>query len=76
MSNPPEFFYSWACWGVQEIGDVLLLISHTTNGYYFIERKTGKVARSHIFFDRLASPDTQPHQQINAENLNEFFKHW
>ena len=76
MSNPSELFYSWACGGAQEIGNNLILVSHMTNGYYFVERKSGKVARSNILFDRYASANTQPHQQIRAENLSEFLKHW
>ncbi len=76
QASPPEMFYTPLAGGVQQVGDEYLLISHITNAYFFLERKTGKIVRSNVFRDAKKGHSFRSVQDIRAEDLSEFLSHW
>ncbi len=76
QASPPEMFYTPLAGGVQQVSDDYLLISHITNAYFFLERKTGKIVRSGVFRDAKKGHSFRSVQEIRAEDLTEFLSHW
>lgn len=76
QASPPEMFYTALAGGVQQVGNDYLLISHITNAYFFLERKTGKIVRSGVLRDAKKGHSVRNVQDIRAEDLTEFLSHW
>lgn len=75
-SSPPEMFYTPSCGGVQQLGDGLILISHISNAFFFLDSKSKKILRSDVLKDEHSVANMISIQEIKAHDLTEFLKKW
>lgn len=78
FGRPKEIFYSACCGGVQELDNETLLISHMTNGFFVLNRKSGQIIYSSGKTTTFQGGETSVTvtQQYRAENLLKFLAAW
>lgn len=78
FGRPKEIFYSACCGGVQELDQENLLVSHMTNGFFVLNKKSGKIVYSSGKTTTFQGGETSVTvtQQYRAEDLSKFLAAW